>query len=289
MGKGIFAFVIAFAFVAVAVPTDAVLVPHTLDTPGTNKILMLPEQAGNSPVVSLGTAVDPASGKLVEGFAIIHPKKGYHHRPGHGGGPGGPGNGEAGSSCFAYLSNGAKWKTVEDWVVNFANNSGLSADFVLDTLTSSVVQWEDAADGVVNGAQGADILGNGELTDVELVADTSSPDGVNEVYFADISNSGAIAVTIVWGIFSGPPFARELVEWDMVFDDVDFEWTEDALIEPSEMDFWNIAIHELGHAKGMGHPDDSCTEETMFRFATEGETKKRDLHSGDIAGINGLY
>jgi len=27
----------------------------------------------------------------------------------------------------------------------------------------------------------------------------------------------------------------------------------------------------------------------MYRFAAEGETKKSDLNSGDIAGINELY
>ena len=55
------------------------------------------------------------------------------------------------------------------------------------------------------------------------------------------------------------------------------------------MDFENIATHELGHAMGMAHPADSCTEETMYRFASSGETKKRTLNAGDIAGIKGLY
>jgi hypothetical protein len=39
----------------------------------------------------------------------------------------------------------------------------------------------------------------------------------------------------------------------------------------------------------MGHPGNGCTEETMYAFATEGETKKRSLHTGDIAGIQVLY
>ena len=55
------------------------------------------------------------------------------------------------------------------------------------------------------------------------------------------------------------------------------------------MDFENIAQHELGHSIGMGHPSDSCTEETMYRFAETGETKKQTLEAGDIAGVNDLY
>lgn len=230
-------------------------------------------------IFSLGTAVDPESGKVVEGFAIVHPKKGYHHRPGHGGGPGGGDNPGNTSSCFSFLAKDAKWKADEAWIVNTANIRGLSSDFVFNNLAADIAKWE--------GAASADIFGDGSTTLDTLVADTVSPDGANEVYFADVSSSGAIAVTIVWGIFGGPPFARELVEWDMVFDDVDFDWSSTG--EVGKMDFENITTHELGHAAGMGHPEDACSEETMYRFASFGETKKRTLEAGDIAGIAKLY
>ncbi len=39
----------------------------------------------------------------------------------------------------------------------------------------------------------------------------------------------------------------------------------------------------------MAHPDNSCTEETMYAFADFEETKKQDLFDGDIAGILDLY
>lgn len=91
----------------------------------------------------------------------------------------------------------------------------------------------------------------------------------------------------MWGIFSGPPFARELVEWDQVYDDVDFAWSSTGA--SGAMDFENIATHEFGHALGLGHPDNACTEETMYAYADYGETKKRDLNAGDIAGVAKLY
>lgn len=77
------------------------------------------------------------------------------------------------------------------------------------------------------------------------------------------------------------------MEWDQVYDDVDFDWSDNG--EAGKMDFEEIATHELGHAVGLGHPEDSCTEETMYRYASLGETKKRDLNTGDIAGIATLY
>lgn len=233
-------------------------------------------------VFSLGNAIDPESGRVVQGYAFVYPKENYHHRPDHaggpgGGGPGGPGGG--GSTCYALLAKDAKWKNVEPWVVNASNNSGLPELFVLDNLALDMDEWESAAN--------LQIFAGGSSTSDILVADEITPDGVNEVYFADIAGSGTIAVTITWGIFNGPPSQRELIEWDMVFDDVDFAWANDET--PIAMDFENIAQHELGHALGLGHPDDSCTDETMFRFASEGETQKRDLNAGDIAGALKLY
>ncbi len=59
--------------------------------------------------------------------------------------------------------------------------------------------------------------------------------------------------------------------------------------DPTMMDYQNIATHEFGHAVGLGHPEDTCTEETMYAFAAFNETKKRTLEAGDIAGVNDLY
>ena len=217
---------------------------------------------------SLGKVV--VDGVEVEGYMFIH-KKDAAARPGSAA--------SKGSTCYAYFASGAKWKSVEPWMVNPANVAGLNSSLVLGKLTADIGTWEVAA--------GKDILGTGTATSATLVADTTSPDGVNEVYFAGIDSPGTIAVTTVWGIFSGPTFNRRIVEWDQVYDDIDFGWS--FIGEAGKMDFDNIATHELGHAMGMAHPSDSCTEETMYRFASNGETKKRTLNAGDISGIKGLY
>jgi hypothetical protein len=60
--------------------------------------------------------------------------------------------------------------------------------------------------------------------------------------------------------------------------------------EAGKMDFENIATHELGHSVGLGDLyTDACSEQTMYGYADNGETKKRTLEAGDIKGVQELY
>jgi len=221
----------------------------------------------------LGSAKDK-NGKVVEGYAFLRKKENNAKPPWAGGG-----KPKAESKCYEFLAKGAKWKTEESWIVNGLNLSGISESFILDNLGSDIEKWEASA--------GAQILGTGSDTSAELVADTISPDNQNEVYFSSISDSGTIAVTIIWGIFGGPPQGRELVEWDQVYSE-NYLWSD--IGEDGKMDFENIATHELGHSVGLGDLyNTSCGEETMYGYAGYGETNKRDLNPGDIAGIKELY
>lgn len=223
----------------------------------------------------LGSAKD-RNGDEVQGYAIIHRHKaegktvGFSHRGSK-------------NNCYTFIARGIKWRTVEPWVANTSNTRGLDSASVFNVLAGGVAKWEDAADGTVNGVAGADILGSGTATSDILAADLSSPDGLNEVYFADVSDAGAIAVTIVWY----NRFTKSFEEWDQVYDDVDYNWSLEGVL--GKMDFDNIATHELGHSAGLGDLYNSCVEETMYGYADFGETKKRDLNSGDIAGVNALY
>ncbi|MBW2997043.1 matrixin family metalloprotease, partial [Candidatus Woesearchaeota archaeon] len=184
------------------------------------------------------------------------------------------------AGCYEFIARGAKWRTVEPWVFNPANTRGLDELTLFSNFGMDVEKWDTAA--------GVDILGAGSSTSDLLVADTASPDNLNEVYFGEIADEGAIAITIVWGIFGGPPKARELVEWDQVYDQVDFDWSTAG--EAGKMDFESIATHELGHSAGMGDLYNAeCSEQTMYGYASNGETKKRTLEAGDIAGIQDLY
>jgi len=276
---GVLVLLMAVALVFAAKPdTTSVLATNAKS----GKTVVIPAHAVQvaDNVFSLGTAMD--NGRVVEGYAIVD----YKEVPAKPPWAGGKNNGE---TCYGFLAKGAKWKgTPESYIIDPTNIDGLSDSFVRANIASDIDTWEDAADGSVDGVKGADILGD-EVAGVVNRSTIGDLNGKNEVIFADVGSQGAIAVTIVWGIFGGPPSGRELVEWDQVYDDVDFDWTEDATIETTKMDFWNIAIHELGHSVGLDDLYNTCTEETMYGYGTEGETKKRDLNAGDITGITKLY
>jgi|SRR3989344_1798294 len=274
MKKTITAFSI-FALALVAFPAEAIAPDFAIGTLPNGYTLDLPGATGNSQVISLGEAIDPESGKLVEGFAILHPKNNEAGKSNNvrGGKPGSTTN-----SCYAFLTSGVKWKSAEDYMVDPTNNANLDTSTLGDLLDLAVNTWDTQVTTEIFGSQTNEIVDG---------VDKVSPDGKNEVLFGPISSPGAIAVTTVWGVFSGNPSWRELVEWDMQFDDADFSWNTNG--NSDDMDFLNIAVHEVGHAAGMGHPDITCALETMHRYATKGEIIKRDLHDGDIAGIKALY
>jgi hypothetical protein len=191
------------------------------------------------------------------------------------------------SVCHALMAAGARWKTTEAYVLDPTNLNGLEPVWIASVVQQSLDTWDGASASAIFGPRDTTALADG--------VDTVTPDGKNEVLFGSIADAGVLAVTIVWGVFSGPPSQRVLVEWDALFNDAGFAWgnagltSETAIGNPAVFDVQNVATHEFGHSLGLTHPPDSCLEETMYRFAGAGETKKRTLHAGDLSGLAALY
>jgi hypothetical protein len=189
------------------------------------------------------------------------------------------------SQCYGFLARGVKWNNpaASAFYVDTANSRGLKEKDVLGAIEAAATTWsEETTAGILPTCSAAS----------GLEADWDTPDGSNEVLFGDLSDQypggGVIAVTVVWGIFGGPPSQRGIMEFDMVLDDVNFDWSTSGASD--KMDVQNIVTHELGHAVGLDDMyQSSCSEVTMYGYSTEGETKKCDLEPADIAGLLTLY
>lgn len=193
--------------------------------------------------------------------------------------PSGAGKGGGGTTCYSYITSGAKWRSEEPWGISTINAPVADVTGILQTAVS---QWENA-DNPANSIMGP--------FDSFMIVDASSigvtMNDKNEVAFGDIVDEGVIAATWVWRTTAGPPSQRYIAEWDQIYDVVSFNWSTNG--DSNSMDFANIVTHEIGHSVGMGHPDSTCTLETMYAYANNGEIIKRDLHDGDIVGVNRLY
>ncbi len=226
-------------------------------------MLMMPAVGG-----SASTMAKPGKDKVI----FIHYKNGAVK-------PAAPGKG-GGKPNYTFLAKGAKWKAFPvDYVINTANEDGLSDSFVTSAVFAGAEEWDVHTGTELFGSYAVDSTGTW---------DGDVPDGRNEVVFGSYPQQGVIAVTVVWGYFGGPVGTREITEMDILFNNY-YSWG-DATVDPLKMDLQNIATHEIGHGAGLGDLYTlSAAEETMYGYSTEGETKKRDLNTGDTAGIQALY
>ncbi len=200
---------------------------------------------------------------VLERVIFIHYKDGKVKpvRPPRGGAP----------ACYGFLAKGAKLKTTENLVI--------SPDLDLTTILNSTNEWDSHTSTTLFGSYTIDPTANW---------DSLSPDGRNEFSFGNYSSADVIAVTVVWGYFSGPGWMRQITEFVVLFD-TDYVWG-DVTINPLVMDLENIAVHEIGHGVGLKDIyDTACGEVTMYGYSTEGETSKRTLEAPDINGLQEMY
>ena len=218
--------------------------------------------------------------RILSRITFIHYRRGYAKPPWAGGGDKGA---KEDQGYYDYIARGAKWKAMENFFVNPANLSGLDENFVADTVSDGMTEWETAS-----GTADLTIFG---LLFINYQADYNNGDldDFNTISFGGGSDPNIIAVTTVWGYFSGPPNSREIIEADILFNEAYFAFGN-ADLDSTVMDLLSIATHEIGHCTGM---DDlylaDASLETMYGYSEYGETIKRDLYTGDITGITKLY
>jgi hypothetical protein len=219
-------------------------------------------------VFSLGSDVDPETGDAIEGIAFVDREPGMV-----------PEElldmGRRVRSCYA-LEGFGSWPSPESWGYDATNSSGISASSLQTTITTAQGLWETASGGDIFGAYTSSYSGHAN----------GVADGQNNVQFGDAGGTGVVAVTYIWA--GGAGKTRFLTEWDQIYADSE-PWTVGNPASANAFDLLNVSAHEIGHAAGVDHPSNTCTEETMYAYVDYGETKKRTLNAGDIQGISLLY
>ncbi len=182
------------------------------------------------------------------------------------------------SGVAAFDISGRKW-------------TGGETDFYIELagLSATGIAWEDAFKAAIGDWNEATAF---KFNVIEEYRDPCVDDRTNGVDFTtDVCGSeygeNTLAVTLMTftSQILGPP---QLVEADIVVNlDVDFDVFAGNLLQFGQnfsgLDFQRVALHELGHALGLGH--EMVNEAIMA--PSIGNLDR--LSSDDIAGVNTLY
>jgi hypothetical protein len=183
------------------------------------------------------------------------------------------GGGGKPSADYKVIYNGYKAQVPLTLTVYTSNPDGLSSTFIIDAITNAISAWD--------GATSAQLLKT--VVTVES-SGAVAYDGTDAIIFAPVSDSNTIAVSSVWA----SRITKQIVECDITFNTY-YKWG-DGTVTSSVMDFQNIATHELGHALNLADIYDSTKSYlTMYGYSDYGDTAKRTLETGDIAGIQYIY
>lgn len=158
------------------------------------------------------------------------------------------------------------------WELSSTGCSDVGIEETEAALKASFQTWEDVDCAFIS----FEYLGRREFNSV-------TKDGKNRVTWLRNSwpySSSAIGVTSTW--FSG----EKIIEADIEFNEVDYNWSTDGNTSDGSVDLQSIATHEIGHLIGLDH----TTDPSAVMFPTySGGTSQRYLSEDDIRGVCFLY
>lgn len=171
-----------------------------------------------------------------------------------------------------FVSSGYWWASHSaSWSYNSAGKpAGLTGE--LPAIAAAASTWTNAGAQFSFSGGATSTLGTGACAGGQL-------DGSNVIGWG--AQSGAVlAVTCTWYNPATSPAAA--LEFDMQIDP-EWSWTTGSAIN---VDVQSVVLHELGHALGLSHSDNSAA--VMFASYCSG-CNHRTLHADDIAGLTSLY
>lgn len=166
-----------------------------------------------------------------------------------------------------------RWSGAVRFVVDAKLDQALKAPGALEAVKAAVGTWASAMPNVDVSVEAGDVTA---ARSTITVIDHDWP-----------YDDGVMAVTLLKVDYAND----RIVEADIVFNAAQNRF---KVLEPGSMrggafvDVQNTLTHELGHAIGLQHEDESV-DAVMYPMAYTGEVNKRALSSDDIAGLDALY
>lgn len=147
-------------------------------------------------------------------------------------------------------------------------------------LDAAVATWQDAVGERVQ-------LVTGPSTVAARAHD--GDDGLNQVRWAVDADDADIEAGVLGLTFVSYRVSDGLIrDADIVFNGVNFLWTDRTAGCVRHYDLESAATHELGHLLGLGHSPGN-RDATMFPTGDACEFSKRDLATDDLAGVTEIY
>lgn len=201
-----------------------------------------------------------------------------HRRAPAKGNAGGTTNGESSH----YRLTGVKWTQGESYYVQQNASIDLSG-----VISAAFVPWNSAESAApVFTDSNTSLLPEGAAYGLNV-------DEANTIAIADTSVYGADTLAVTQYVYNRR--TRETVEFDQVYNQginwvILPEMNETPVNVGESFDLPDVATHEHGHIFGLSDLYNGKDKYlTMYGYAAPGETLKRTLGSGDVAGIKALY
>lgn len=175
---------------------------------------------------------------------------------------------------YRLVDDGVSWDaTPAEFVVGDSTiPSALDADSVVDAVDAAFATW--------NGVSGVDPVF--DVTHDDELGEATQGNDVNELVWAQLDEQNILG--------------RANLRWDTADDtlvevtirlNAGVSWTTTPDEQTDRFDVQNTVTHELGH-NGLADVTD-YPEQTMYHLTEPGETRKRSLGAGDVAGWQLLY